>query len=100
MITALIPLLPYATKWIPYLGDSIITLGGISPLLGLILEIVVKMLGIMLIYVFVNMLNGRSIKKSCKQTFRKKTVVVVSIVSLMTYIIIESGRVPLFPLDL
>ena len=99
MITALIPLLPYITKSIPYLGDSITTLGGISPLLGLILEIIVKMFGIMLIYIFVNMLNGRSINKSCKKTFKTKTVIVVSIISLMTYIIIESGKVQLFPLD-
>ena len=100
MMTGLIPLLPYATKNIPYLGDSIATLGGISPLLGLILEVLVKMLGIMILYIFVNMINGIDIKKSCKKTFKTKTVVVVSIVSLMTFIIVESGRVPLFPLDL
>jgi len=100
MVTAFIPLLPHLTKYIPFLGSSMSTLGGISPSLGLILEVIVKMLGIMLVYVLVNMLNGRNINKSCKKKFKTKTVVIVLIVSLITYIIIESGRVPLFPLDL
>jgi hypothetical protein len=91
-------LLPFITTKVPYLGDFITTMGGISPYMGMLFEAVVKMSCIMTIYMIMNMVNGTSIQKSCRRKYTTTQVSVVMIVSLILNLLIETGRVPLIPL--
>jgi hypothetical protein len=99
IIAAAMPLLPFVTTWLPYIGPMTTTLGGISPLMGILFESLIKMSCIMTIYMFVNMYNGRKIKKSCKQTYNYKQIVAVIFIGLIMNILIETGRAPLIPFD-
>ena len=93
------PLLPFITTWLPYIGSMTTTLGGISPLMGILFESLVKMSCMMTIYIFVNMYNGRNIKKSCREVYNYKQITAVLFVGLIANILIETGRAPLIPFD-
>jgi hypothetical protein len=97
IIAALMPLLPFITTWLPYIGTMTTTLGGISPLMGILFEALIRMSCIMTVYVFVNMYNGRNINKSCRQVYNYKQIAAVLFAGLILNILIETGRQPLIP---
>ena len=98
ILAGLIPLLPFITTKIPFLGDFITTMGGISPYMGILFETIVKMACIMTIYMMINMANGVSINSSCNKIYTSSQVAMVIIISMVINLLIETGRVPLIPL--
>ena len=99
IIAAIMPLLPFVTTWLPYIGSMTTTLGGISPLMGILFEALIKMSCIMTVYMFINMYNGRNIKRSCKQKYDYKQIAAVLFAGLIINILIETGRAPIIPFD-
>ena len=100
ILSLIMPLIPYVFRWIPYLGDTIVSLGGISPYLGTVVEILVRFLIMKLLFIFINMYNGINIVKSCKVNYKIYYPVIVIVIGLVINILIESNKVPLIPLEM
>ena len=99
VLSLLMPLIPYILRWIPYFGDAIISLGGISPYLGTVVEILVRFLIMKLLFIFVNMYNGINIAKSCKVNYKIYYPIIAIVIGLVINVLIESNKVPLIPLE-
>jgi hypothetical protein len=93
------PIIPYILRWIPYLGDAIVGLGGISPYLGTIVEISIRFLIMKLLLISVNMYNGINIEKSCTKKYPGYYAIITMIIGIIINILIESDKVPLIPLE-
>ena len=98
ILAGFIPLLPFITTKIPYLGDFVTTMGGISPYMGILFETIVKMACIMTIYMMINMANGMSINSSCTKIYTSSQLAMVITISMVINLLVETGRVPLIPL--
>ena len=99
VLSLLMPLIPYILRWIPYFGDAIVSLGGISPYLGTVVEVLVRFLIMKLLFVFVNMYNGINIAKSCKVNYKIYYPIIAIVIGLVINVLIESNKVPLIPLE-
>jgi len=79
-------------------GDTTRSLGGVSPMMSVAFESLIKMACFMTVYVFMNMYYGQNIKKSCKQEYSTKTIGIIILVGLILNILIETGKVPVLKL--
>ena len=91
IIAGLMPLIPYLLRLTPYIGSIIEKLGSISPLMGIAATAFIKMVCIILLYTIINMINGRNIKKSCKSSYKMRTVFTTVVLSLVMNILIVTG---------
>lgn len=92
IIASLMSLLPFILSKIPMISNIVGTLGQISPLMGILTEIIIRMACIMTIYMLLNMYNGRNIKKSCTQKISRATLIKGIVFALVTNILIETNR--------
>jgi hypothetical protein len=99
IISGILPFLPYIIIKIPYLNEMITTVGQISPYLSMLSDIIIRLLCIMIIYIFINMYNGRNKDKSCSDKYKNNSVITVIFISMMINLLI-SNKADLIPYNM
>ncbi len=96
IISALLPLMPYIIVKVPYLTSIIRIVGNISPYLSILIDIIIRFLCIILIYICINMYNGRNKDKSCTDTYKSTNVFIIIIISIVINLLV-SNKADLIP---
>ena len=99
IISAILPLLPYIIIKIPYLNEMITTVGTISPYLSILCDILIRFLCIVMIYVLINMYNGRKKDKTCGDKYKSSNVITTIIISLVLNLLV-SNKADLIPFNM
>ncbi len=99
LITSIVPFLPFIITWLAYVGPTITTLGSISPIMGATLETIAKVVGLIIIYILLNMYNGRHIKRSCRQKIKTPLLIIFILMSFIITLMVETGRAPIIPFE-
>ena len=83
IICAFLPILPYIIIKIPILRNMVATVGTISPVIAQLIDSTIRLIAIVFIYCIMNMYNGSTPDRLCKQPFETMTVVYAIIVSVI-----------------
>jgi len=96
LVCTVLPIIPYIVLRIPYFNSLMTTIGQMSPYLALFSDAIIRMLSISMVYMFLNMYNGRNIDKSCNDVYKINSLFGILVISIVSNLFL-ANRADLIP---
>ena len=96
IICAALPIMPYILIKVPLFEKFITRFGTISPYTAIFTDGFIRLLTVVIVYILINMYNGKKTDRSCKKTYKRNTAIFILILSVLFNLFL-SNKADLIP---